>query len=243
MAQPTIFAHRGASAYAPENTMPAFELACEMGAEAFELDVHLTGDGKAVVIHDEDIGRTSNGTGPVESMTYEELLTYDFSNGKEQFAGVKIPLLEEVFDLAYRKNIFVNVELKENRFLNPYPVIETVLNVEKNSGMTGSVLYSSFNHYLLRELQMRSPSSATAILYAGGLVDVWEYAEKLGVRAVHPHFLCLNDASLVAQCHERGIAVNVWTVNEQPEILAAIRAGVDGIITNRPDAVREKLGL
>lgn len=110
-----ILAHRGASAYAPENTLPAFQLACEMGADGFELDVHLTKDQQVVVIHDETIDRTSNGTGNVEEMTYEKLLDLDFSNNKEGYKEVKIPLLEEVFELASKNNMFVNVEIKEDR--------------------------------------------------------------------------------------------------------------------------------
>lgn len=241
MPRPKIYAHRGASAYAPENTMPAFELACEMGADAFELDVHLTKDGKAVVIHDDTVDRTGDGSGAVESMTYEELSGLDFSNGMEDFSGVKIPLLEEVFGLAYRKSVFVNVEIKENRLQNSYPILDRVLEIEKRCGMFGNVIYSSFNHYLLRELKKISESIPIGILYLGGLVDVWEYAEKLGAQAVHPYYACLGDSALAPECHRRHIAVNAWTVNDEADILAAIRAGADGIISNRPDAVGETI--
>ena len=241
MQRPKRLAHRGASAYAPENTIPAFDLACEMGADAFELDVHLTKDGKAVVIHDDTIDRTGNGSGPVDGMTYEELLAYDFSNGMESFAGVRIPLLEEVFDLAYQKNIFVNVEIKENQIRDSYPILEKVLEIEKRCGMFGNVIYSSFNHYLLRELKSISGDIPAGILYLGGLVDVWDYAERLGVQAIHPHYICLGDRDLVSECHGRHIAVNAWTVNDEEDILAVVLSGADGIISNRPDVVGETI--
>lgn len=234
-----IYGHRGAAAYAPENTMSSFAMAYEMGADAIELDVHLSKDGKVVVIHDDTVDRTSNGSGSVKDMTHAELLELDFSNGKVGFLKAKIPLLEEVFEFAYQKNIFVNVELKENLYQNGFPIIEKVMEIEKKYQMSENVIYSSFNHYLLREIKKISKSIPTGILYLGGLVDIWEYAEKLAAQAIHPHYLSLNDKDLVTQCHNRHIAVNPWTVDSEPDILAMLQAGVDGIISNKPDAVKK----
>lgn len=234
-----IHAHRGAAAYAPENTMSSFEMAYEMGADAIELDVHLSKDGKVVVIHDDTVDRTSNGSGTVRDMTYAELLELDFDNGKVGFSKTKIPLLEEVFKFAYQRNIFVNVELKENFYQNGFPIIEKALEIEKEYGMSENVIYSSFNHYLLRDLKKISKSIPAGILYLGGLVDIWEYAEKLEVQAIHPHYLCLGDKDLVTRCHDHHIAVNPWTVDSESDILAMFQAGVDGIISNKPDVVKK----
>jgi len=234
-----IYAHRGAAAYAPENTMPSFEMACEMGTDAFELDVHLTKDGKVVVIHDDTVDRTSNGSGAVSSMTYAELLEMDFSYGKEGFEKVRIPLLNEVFEFAHKNNIFVNVELKENLYQDAFPIIEKVLKIEKEYGMSENVIYSSFNHYLLRDLKKVSKNISTGLLYVGGLVDIWEYAKKLEAQAVHPHYSCLSYKNLVTECHSQQIAVNPWTVDSESDILEMLQSGVDGIISNKPDIVKK----
>lgn len=219
--------------------MPSFEMACEMKADAFELDVHLTRDGKVVVIHDDTIDRTSNGSGAVESMIYSELLEFDFSNGRENFSNVRIPLLDEVFEFAHQKNIFVNVEIKENQYKNNFAIIDKVLVIEKKYGMSENVIYSSFNHYALRDLKKVSKSIPTGILYLGGLVDIWEYAEKLEAQAIHPHFTSLGDKELVGECHRHQIAVNPWTVDGENDILAMLQAGVNGIISNKPDVVKK----
>lgn len=232
---PKIFAHRGASDQAPENTMPAFELACELGADAFELDVHLTADGEIVVIHDDTVDRTSNGTGRVREMTFAELSALDFSNGKPGYAGVRLPLLADVLRLAQRNGLCVNAEIKEYSPAGAPELIRRLLELEKSCGMSGKILYSSFDHHLLRELKKISARTPTAVLYADGLIDAWDYAEKLHAQAVHPYFPLLGLDSLVAQCHRRRIAVHPWTVNEEEELAAMLRAGADGVITNRPD--------
>lgn len=107
-----IFAHRGASGYAPENTLEAFRLAMEQGADGIELDVHLTKDGEVVVIHDETLNRTSNGQGKVRDYTLEELKKFSFHNHMEKYKGVQIPTLKEVLDLVENSSMKVNIELK-----------------------------------------------------------------------------------------------------------------------------------
>lgn len=235
---PRIFAHRGASERAPENTLPAFELACGLGADAFELDVHLTADGEIVVIHDDTVDRTSNGTGRVREMTYEELSALDFSYGKPGYADVRLPLLADVLQLARRNGVCVNAEIKEYSPSGSPELIRRLLELEKSCGMSGRILYSSFDHYLLRELKRVSAEAPAAVLYANGLVDVWDYAEKLHAQAVHPFFACLSDPALVPECHIRHLMVHPWTVNREEDLEAAFRAGVDGVITNRPDLAK-----
>ena len=117
-----IFAHRGASAYAPENTLPAFELAERQGADGIELDVQLTKDGEVAVIHDEKIDRTGTGEGFVRDFTLAELKSLSFHNQMEEYRGVKIPTLREVLELVKPGNMAVNIELKTGIFW--YPGIE-----------------------------------------------------------------------------------------------------------------------
>ena len=108
-----IFGHRGASAYAPENTLPAFELAERLGADGIELDVQMTRDGECVVIHDERIERTGTGEGYIRDYTLEELRAFSFHNRMEEYRGVKIPTLQEALELVKPGNMAVNIELKQ----------------------------------------------------------------------------------------------------------------------------------
>ncbi len=234
-----IMAHRGACAYAPENTMPAFELAKELGADGIELDVQLSRDGKLVVIHDEEIDRTSNGHGLVSGMSYDELCGFDFSAGKDGYKNTKIPLLEEVFEFASREGIFVNVEIKDSSFGKTFPIADKVIEAEKKYKMTGNVTYSSFNHYILRYLKSVSTEIPVSILYVGGFVDIWEYAKKLDCDGIHPHYSALADKEVVSECHKLGIKVRPWTVNSEEQINFAFDLGVDSIITNVPDLAKK----
>ena len=117
-----VLGHRGASGYAPENTLEAFKLAMDMGADGFELDVHLSKDGELVVMHDETVDRTTDGTGFVGEMTLAELKALDASNHKEAYKGAKIPTLAEVYDLIRDTNHIVNVEIKTDNIF--YPQLE-----------------------------------------------------------------------------------------------------------------------
>lgn len=230
-----IFAHRGASCTAPENTLPAFEQAAALHADGVELDVHLSADGQLVVIHDDTVGRTTNGIGVVHQMTLEQLKMLDASMGKAGFAGVKIPTLEEVYRLLQPTGLQVNVELKENEYDNGFAVIPKVLALEEAYGMSGRVFYSSFNHYALREMKRLSAKIQTGLLYAAALVDVWDYAASVPADAIHPNFFTLRDKNLVLQCHAFDIAVRPWTVDTEADLQNMFEQNVDTVITNDPE--------
>lgn len=234
-----IIAHRGASAYAPENTMPAYEMACDMKADAIEIDVHFSKDGKVVVVHDDTVERTAGGHGAVNQLTYDALLELDFSNGKAGYKNVKIPLLDEVFEFAARNNIFVHAEIKENTYDNGFPIIEKVLELERKYGMSENVSYSSFNHFILRDLKEVSPLSSTGLLYMCAMVNAWDYAAIAHANAIHPLYLCLDNTDTVSGCHKNGIAVNAWTVDTEEAMRQMLNLAVDGIISNKPDVVRQ----
>ncbi len=140
-----IFAHRGASAYAPENTVEAFALAMEQGADGIELDVQMTKDGQVVVIHDETIDRVSDGTGAVRDYTLEELKKFHFSNHMENYENAAIPTLKEVLDLIKSSNMLLNIELKTGIYWYPN-LEEKTMELVKEAGMEDRVIYSSFNH-------------------------------------------------------------------------------------------------
>lgn len=230
-----IWGHRGASAYAPENTLEAFELAERQGADGVELDVQLTKDGEIVVIHDETIDRTSDGTGFVKDYTLEELKQFNFGKGKGDISSVyRIPTLKEVYGLVKPGTMTVNVELKTGIIL--YEGLEgKVLELAADMGMEDRVLYSSFYHPCLVRLKELNPSCKTGLLYSDGWIDPAGYAKKWGVGALHPALYHMQDEELVQQAKARELAVHVWTVNREADIRRVIRTGVDAVITNYPD--------
>ena len=230
-----VWAHRGASGYAPENTLEAFELAMRMGAYGIELDVHRTKDGKLVVIHDETVNRTSNATGYIKDYTCQELKKLDFSNSMSEFKNTRIPTLREVFGLIRASSIMLNIEIKCDRVIY-YGIWDELVKLSREFGMDDRIIYSSFNHYVLRELKKIKPQAPTGLLYSCAILDPWVYAEYAEATAIHPHFMIpLNTPGLVEQCHENGIAINAWTANEPEHIAGLVQLGVDGIIPISPD--------
>lgn len=236
-----IWAHRGASAYAPENTLSAFKLAMEQGAEGIELDVHLSADGEVVVTHDHTIDRVSNEKGLVNSYTVEELKGFDFSNHFSEYKGEKIPTLKEVYELVKPTDLKINVELKTGIVM--YEGIEKkLIELAEKMEMQERVIYSSFNHYSLMKLKELSPTVELGILYADGWIDVPSYAKNLGVQAIHPSFYNLEAPNILEKCKEYSIDINVWTVDKEEMIKKMLDYEVHAIITNKPDLVAKIRG-
>ena len=180
-----IYGHRGASAYAPENTLEAFRLAMDMGADGFELDVHLSKDGELVVIHDETVDRTTDGAGLVRELTLAQLKALDASNGKEAYRGARIPTLEEVFELIRDTRHLVNVEIKTDECFYP-GLEEKCLELAARMGVEDRVIYSSFNHFTLLKLRQLKPDLKLGMLFGDIMVNPWEYARQLNVDYLHP---------------------------------------------------------
>ena len=143
-----VWAHRGASAYAPENTLEAFELAAQMHADGVELDIQLTRDGEMVVTHDEEIKRVTGQPGYVKDYTLSELKQMQFNRTHPEFDNARIPTLEEVYRLLKPTGLTINVELKTGIFWYK-GIEEKALQLTKDLGMEDAVIYSSFNHYTL----------------------------------------------------------------------------------------------
>lgn len=233
-----VLGHRGASFYAPENTIPAFELALEQGADGIELDVHLSKDGELIVIHDERVDRTTNGKGFIKDLTLEELKSLDASYDKAEYAGAVIPTLAEVYSLFRENDKIVNVEIKTDIF--DYPgICEKLLELEKSAGMQGRVIYSSFNHYTVREMKALAPEEKIGLLYMSGLYAPWEYAKTVGAECLHPYFLSVSrNPRMVEECTKLGIETNLWTVNESVWMERFKKLGVTSLITDKPDLAR-----
>ena len=230
-----IWAHRGASAYAPENTLEAFQLAIDMNSDGIELDVYLTVDGELAVIHDGAVDRTSNGTGKVTELPFTEMRKFDFGYADkfgEKYTNVKIPTLAEVFDLVYGSGIMVNVELKSIGA----ELIHKVLQCEKDMKMNGRIVYSAFYHHSLTDILKLDPTAFTAPLYSDNIVNPWCYANSFGAKALHPHYADVYfNEDYVKKSHELGIRVHPWTVDDEQNLRKLTELGVDAIITNKPD--------
>lgn len=235
-----VWAHRGASGYAPENTLEAFELAIEQKADGIELDVHLTKDGEVVVIHDETIDRTGNGTGRVQDFTLSELKTLNFNKLHPEYASAKIPTLREVYELVRPSGITVNVEMKTGIYFYP-GLCEKVLQLAEEMGMKERIWYSSFNHATLTELKRLDPTVKTGILYSDGWLDVPEYAEKISAEALHPAAYNLQYPFFLEKAKQKNLKLHVWTVNDADLIETMGKIGVDAVITNYPDRARRVL--
>ena len=229
-----VWAHRGASGYAPENTLEAFELAAKQKADGVELDVQLSKDGELVVIHDEIIDRVTDGKGKVKDYTVRELKSFKANQTHPEYANSVIPTLAEVYDLLKPTGLEINVELKTGIYF--YPDIEKkLLKLAREKGMEEKLWYSSFNHYSIAKILELDPKASTGILYADVIYDVVNYAKKIGTGALHPATFHVQMADFLQQYVESDLAVHVWTVNNKAEIERLMDAGVDAVITNYPD--------
>lgn len=229
-----IWAHRGASAAAPENSMEAFKLAYEMGADGIELDVHLTRDGRLVVAHDETIDRCSDGMGRIADKNLSELQEYDFSCGKPGFSNTRIPVFEQVLEWIRDTHLLLNVEIKSGIVFYE-GIEEKLVNTVKAMKMESRVLYSSFNHYSLMQVRKADPGAGIGLLYSEVMIDPHLYALHLKADAIHPHFLTLMVPGVIEDCHHHGIEINAWTVDRPDYITWLCRAGIHAVITNVPD--------
>ena len=239
--KPLVWAHRGASGYAPENTLAAFQKAVDLGSDGVELDIQLTKDDQIVVIHDETIDRTSDGKGWVKDYTLEELRAFNYNRTKPEYKHADIPTMREVFELLKPTGLFINIEIKTGVVFYE-KIEEKILALTKEMGMEDRVCYSSFNHYTVTRIHELKPDAEVGFLYADGPIDMPSYGVKHGVNALHPALYNLQYDGFVKECKEKGLKLNVWTVNERPYMEMCCQYGVDAIITNYPDIAKEVVG-
>jgi len=244
---PLIFGHRGASAEAPENTLAAFRLALEQGADGLELDVTLTAEGEVVVIHDDSLDRTTSGHGPVSRRTLAEIKRLEAGYPARfgtQFAGERIPTLAEVF-AACGDHARLNIELKHDRSRGRQ-LARRVVELVHTHGWQQRVLLSSFQFSSLGRVKALDPSLPVGLLYMAPVFGprlARCLARRLPHEAHHPSALGLR-AGDIAWCHQHGLRVNAWTVDDEADLRRLALAGVDGLITNRPQvAVKVRASL
>jgi len=222
-----VLAHRGASVEAPENTLVAFELAVEQRADMIETDLHLTRDRCIPLWHDARIEGT-----PIESLTMAEI--------RERWPSV--PTLEETLE-RLGKRIEFNLELKSGVSGDYAGLEERALEGVKQLTSLDRVLFSSFSWESLARMRALEPSARIGVLRSGRFVTgrrAEETAKALRAEALHPALRRL-DATQVARMHAQGLRVNVYTVDDPREQQTLIEWGVDGIFTNEPLALRQRL--
>jgi len=227
-------AHRGFSGQYPENTLLAFQKALEAGADGNEFDVHLTRDGVPVIHHDENLKRTTDGTGLIGDFTFDELRQLDAAvrhNGK--FQAQRIPSLREYFEMIKGTKTLSNIELKTG--IIHYPEIEKrLLAIIDEFNCREDVIVSSFNHYSIRIFKKMAPDVQIGVLEESCLIDPGSYVTSLGAEWYHPEFHALTDETLLnLRTHQ--VRINTWTINEETDMRKAIELKLDGVITNHPD--------
>lgn len=235
-----VWAHRGASAYQPENSIQAFELAIALGADGIELDVHLSEDGKLVVTHDENVKRLTGVDRLIATMTYNEIQKLNFAETIGITERVRAPLLEDVLDLLKYLSLKLNIELKNDRCAYDQ-LEERALAAVRQVNMEDRVIFSSFNHRSMQKMRALNTTARTGLLFAKPIWKPWELAIRLRAQAIHPFYWNLLIPGYVKNASHAGIEINTWTVNTVKDIRFALRKGCRAVITNYPDvAISER---
>lgn len=236
---PKVIAHRGGKKWAPENTMAAFRKSLELGADGIELDIHRCSTGELVVIHDDDVKRTTNGVGLVKDISLAELkrLSAGLWFG-ESFRDERIPLLSEVLDLVGGK-LMLNIEIKNTPI--DYPGIEDdLLRLLEGFAHKDSIVVSSFDHGVIARIKAKTRKYRLALLADALFFGLADYAARVGTTLWHPCFGSLR-ADAVDEAHAAGLEVNAWTVNDARDWSACVALGLDGIVTDDPEGLKSFL--
>ncbi len=210
--------HRGAASLEPENTLRSFRRAAAEGADAIELDLRLTRDGRLVVLHDADVDRTTSGSGPVASMTLDEIKQLEVGLGE------RIPAFEEVLEAT---ELPIHAELKAVEAAEPLAALIG------RRGLAGRVTPISFVPKALRRVKLSLPDLPVGLILSSVSSGLAE-ARSVNASLVSPHAAYL-DAVKVKGYRRAGLRVTTWTVNEPEEMRRVLGLGVDGIVTDRPD--------
>jgi glycerophosphoryl diester phosphodiesterase len=244
-----IIAHRGASRSAPENTLPAFRLAWRQGADLVELDVHLTRDRRVVVIHDQTLRRTGGLNRKVCDLTLAELRTLDFGRWKgAKWAGTRIPTLEEVIQsVPFGKRLLI--EIKSGPAI--IPELRKVL--DESGRNRRQFILQSFSLPTMKAVKREFPDIEAGWLCTLKLTNAPQAAKEIallirqaiaaGMDGLHVRGSPLMGVRMVKNVKDAHLKFRVWTVDSAPAARWLAGLGIDGIITNRPGWIRERLGL
>ena len=225
-------AHRGASGYAPENTFAAFRKATAMGAGFIETDLQLSRDARLVAIHDATVNRTTNGQGAVHDLTLAELRRLDAGSwfGSE-FAGERIPTIEEILDFAKKHDMVFYLELKPS---GSWGGEHALISALRESGEIARTVVISFDPPILANVRKIEPTVMTGLLFDGQISDPLAKAMEIGARQLAVRG-SLVTPRLLKQARRLDLQVVCWTVNHPAHMRLLVEAGVDGIISDYPD--------
>jgi len=227
-----VIAHRGASGHAPENTLAAFRKAVSLGAAFIETDLQLSRDAHFVAIHDATVDRTTSGHGPVHDLTLAELRRLDAGSwfGSE-FAGERIPTLEEILDFSKKHDVVFYLELKPS---GSWGGEHALIGALRESGEIPRAVVISFDVAILESLRKIEPTLMTGVLYEGRIDRPVERAVEIGARQLAVRGDLVTPA-LLAAARKKDLQVVCWTVNQPAHMRLLIDAGVDGIMSDYPD--------
>lgn len=234
---PVCYGHRGARGHAPENTLLAFDLAFDLGADGIECDAQLSSDGRLIILHDGTVNRTTNGRGAVRDLSFAALRQLDAGRGQ------RIPMLEETLALVRARHGRLNIELKAESDAEALQVAEAVAALldalPEHDVLRGRLLASSFSLPAVGEIKRMLPWLHVGALYGG---RAWtrqtmiDRALALGADAIHPHPRILTQETVRA-AHDAGLRVNVWTANRWATIRTLLAWEVDGVFSDFPERV------
>jgi glycerophosphoryl diester phosphodiesterase len=229
-----IFAHRGASKHAPENTMAAFQLAYEFQADGIETDVQLTKDQVPVLMHDEHIRRTTGSSGYVKDLTWNELKQLDCGSWfDKKYEGTPVVALETFLQWIKDKPLYLNIELKNNKI--DYRHLETIVFEQvKHVQLLEKTILSTFNPASIRRMKNFSRETEIALLTSRSRRHLAAHARELGAHAVHIKYRLLNQR-FMNKCRKENMPVRVYTVNRSAQMKKCFKAGCDAIITDVPE--------
>lgn len=229
-----VVAHRGASGHAPENTLAAFRKAVELGAKFIETDLQLSRDARFVAIHDDTLERTTNGHGSVHDFTLADLRKLDAGSWfRPEFAGEKLPTIEEILQFAREHDIVFYLELKP---WEAWGSEHSLVGSLRDACEAARVIVLSFDGSTLAAVRRLEPNIMTGLLMDSHGPEAVERAVAAGARQLALHGKLITP-ELLSQAKQRDIQVVAWTINHPSHMQALIQAGVDGIITDYPDRV------
>jgi len=225
LSETVILGHRGAKGEKPENTLLGIRYALDIGVKAIEIDIHLSHDGRLMVIHDDSVDRTTNGTGLIKELTSDELRGLDAGESE------KIPFLEEVLDLYNEYNFTLFVEVKS------LGCEKQLVELIHKRDLYQKIISKSFNHRIVKKIKELDPKMKTACLIYGlpvNAVDIIESAKSDGISIS----VSTVDQALVNLCHHHDYKVTVWNINEKDLLKPFLEMGVDFIGTDFPSKVK-----
>ena len=227
-----VIAHRGASGHAPENTLAAFKKAVALGATFIETDLHLSRDAHFVAIHDATANRTTNGQGAVHDLTLAELRRLDAGSwfGSE-FAGERIPILEELLEFSKKNDVVFYMELKPD---GTWGGEHALVGALRESGEIPRTVVICFDPGVVLNLRKIEPTLMTGLLYDGQIENPIDKAVEIGARQLVVRGDLVTPA-MIAQAQKKDLQIVCWTVNHPAHMRMLMAAGVDGIMSDYPD--------